>query len=62
MIPFLEGRDYSSGSSFIKTGSMGSRGNDIELIGVTAEDLDFIAHAKQDIPELIKKIMRSKKF
>lgn len=53
---YIEGRDHDSGSSFIMTGSLKERGEDIQLIGATNADIDFIAHAKQDIPRLIKEI------
>jgi hypothetical protein len=52
---FVEGRDHSSGSSFIMT-----RGEDIELSGATSADQDFIAHARQDIPRLLAEIHRLK--
>jgi hypothetical protein len=55
---FVEGRDHTSGSSFIMTGSAKSRGNDIELSGATDADQDFIAHARQDIPKLLEEITR----
>jgi hypothetical protein len=55
---FIEGRDHTSGSSFIMTGSGQNRGNDIELSGATAADQDFIAHARQDIPRLLDEIAR----
>jgi hypothetical protein len=45
---FAEGRDHTSGSSFIQT-----TGDDVELLGGTVADQDFIAHAKEDIPRLI---------
>jgi hypothetical protein len=50
---FIEGREKISGSSFIMTG-----GEDIYLTGTTDADQDFIAHARQDIPELIAEIER----
>ena len=50
---FVEGRDHSSGSSFIRT-----RGDDIELTGASAADQDFIARARQDIPALLDEIDR----
>lgn len=56
-ISFVEGRDHTSGSSFIRTA-----GNDIELTGASADDQDFIAHARQDIPALIKEICRLRKI
>lgn len=52
----VEGRDHTSGSSFIMTGTEGHRGEDIELIGATAADQDFIAAARQDLPRLIAEI------
>jgi hypothetical protein len=50
---YVEGRDHDSGSSFIMT----SR-DDIELLGASAADQDFIAHARQDIPQLLTEIER----
>jgi hypothetical protein len=55
---FIEGRDHTSGSSFIMTGASKNRGNDIELSGATIADQDFIAHARQDIPRLLDEIAR----
>jgi len=57
-ISYIEGRDHTSGSSFIMTGFGESRGEDIELSGATAAELDFIAQARQDIPRLLKEIER----
>jgi hypothetical protein len=48
---FVEGRDHTSGDSFIRTG-----GDDIYLTGATLADQDFIAHARQDVPLLIAEI------
>ena len=50
---FIEGRDHESGSNFIKT-----KGKDIELLGATEPDQDFIAHARQDVPRLVDEIRR----
>jgi hypothetical protein len=50
---FVEGRDHTSGSSFIAT-----PGSDIELSGATAADQDFIAHARQDLPRLLGEVRR----
>lgn len=44
---FVEGRDHTSGSNFVKTAK-----DDIELAGATVADQDFIAAAKQDNPRL----------
>ncbi len=49
---FIEGRDHTSGSSFIRTS-----GHDIELSGATAADQDFIAGARQDVPRLIDEVL-----
>ncbi|MFC4160389.1 hypothetical protein [Chitinimonas lacunae] len=53
---FVEGRDHTSGSSFIMTGEGINRGEDIELTGATVADQDFIAAARQDIPRLLDEI------
>ena len=60
-VSYIEGRDHTSGSNFIMTGNKNNRGEDIELIGGTIYDQDFIAHARQDIPNLINEIIRLKK-
>ena len=54
---FIEGRDHTSGSSFIRTS-----GDDIELSGATTNDQDFIAAARQDVPALIGEIIRLRKI
>lgn len=56
-ISFIEGRDHTSGSSFIKTA-----GEDIELTGVATDDQDFIAAARQDIPALIEEVYRLRRL
>ncbi len=50
---YIEGRDHTSGSSFIMTSE-----EDIELTGATEADQDFIAHARQDVPHLLEEIWR----
>lgn len=60
-VSYIEGRDHTSGSNFIMTGDENNRGKDIEIIGGTIYDQDFIAHARQDIPNLINEIKRLKK-
>jgi hypothetical protein len=55
-LSFVEGRDHMSGSSFIRTGPPGQHGADIELIGATPQDQDFIAHARQDVPRLLAEL------
>ncbi len=53
---FIEGRGHQSGCNFIMTGEKGSRGEDIELIGATVADQDFIAAARQDVPRLLQAV------
>jgi hypothetical protein len=55
---FVEGRDHTSGSSFIRTGPENLAGRDIELSGATISDQDFIANSRQDVPRLIAEIRR----
>ncbi|HEU4557104.1 MAG TPA: hypothetical protein VFS20_04615 [Longimicrobium sp.] len=57
-ISMIEGRDHTSGSSFIMTGLPHARGEDIELSGATDDDQDFIAHARQDVPRLVGEVIR----
>jgi hypothetical protein len=57
---YIEGRDHESGTDFIMTGEGVERGQDIEMIGATAADFDFIANARQDIPRLVKEIRELK--
>ena len=59
---FIEGRDHESGSSFIRTGTEKNRQVDIEMIGATIADYDFIANSKQDIPKLVNEIRELKKL
>jgi hypothetical protein len=68
-VAFIEGRDCESGSSFIMTGIPKgeniwgeNRGEDLEISGASNADLDFIAHARQDIPVLVAEIERLKKL
>ncbi len=56
-VSLVEGRDFTSGSNFIRTGD-GERGPDLEVSGATPEDLDFIACARQDVPILVAEVRR----
>ena len=58
---FVEGRDHTSGSNFIRTGLEANQGSDIELIGATVADQDFTASARQDVPRLLDEIERLRK-
>ena len=63
--PMFEGRDHLSGSSFISTGDQ-----DIYISAEDYEgggghcraDLDFIAHARQDMPRLIAEVERLRRL
>ena len=55
---FVEGRDHTSGSSFIMTGPDGRRGEDIELSGATVADQDFIAASRTDVEVLLSEVRR----
>jgi hypothetical protein len=57
-VSYVEGRDHESGSNFIMTGAAGARGEDIELIGATPADQDFVARARQEMPLLLDEIER----
>jgi S-adenosylmethionine synthetase len=63
----IEGRDQTGGSSFIMTNvehnndlRNPNRGEDFYISGATVADMDFIAHARQDIPMLLAEIERLK--
>ena len=58
---FVEGRDHLAGHNFIRTGGLDDQSPDIELLGASTADQDFIAHARQDIPHLLDEIERLKK-
>jgi hypothetical protein len=57
---FIEGRDHLSGDSFIQTGD--TERSDIYLSGATDADQDFVAHARLDIPRLLREIARLKRL
>lgn len=54
-VSIIEGRDQPlGGESFIQRGDE----DDLYLLGAKEADLDFIAHARQDIPLLLDEIER----
>ncbi|MGW6708597.1 hypothetical protein ACWGDE_27410 [Streptomyces sp. NPDC054956] len=63
---FVEGRDHWGGDDFIRIGGLDdsepdmyvSRSTDRGLTPADDHDLDFIAHARQDIPRLVAEIRR----
>jgi hypothetical protein len=58
---FVEGREHLGGNDFIRTGGLDDQSPDIELLGASTADQDFIAHARQDIPRMLDEIERLKK-
>jgi hypothetical protein len=50
---FWEGRDHTSGSSFIMTGE-----DDIDPVGMSVDDQDFAAYARQAVPQLLQELRR----
>ena len=58
-IAFIEGRDHTSGDSFIRRGPDDIEEDlDLYLHGASIADYDFIAHSRQDIPILLEEIER----
>ncbi len=66
---FVEGRDHFGGDNFIRTGGLDDGSPDMYVthyfwvenptpVPAPPADLDFIAHARQDIPRLIAEIER----
>ena len=53
--------DNVGGGNFIMIGPQGDRGVDLELIGATTADQDFIAAARQDIPRLLIEVRALRK-
>jgi hypothetical protein len=65
--PWVEGRDGTSGDTFIGRGLDGSRHSDLYLTtdqgdDLRPEDVDFIAHARQDIPRLVAEVRRLRRI
>jgi hypothetical protein len=60
-ISYFEGRDHTSGDSFIRTPVHDlyiSSDNYIGGEGHFLADQDFVAHARQDIPRLLEEVRR----
>ena len=63
---FLEGRDHLNGDDFIRTGGTDEISPDMYVSFSNAGgtfpagqgDLDFIAHARQDVPRLVSEVRR----
>ena len=63
---FIEGRDHWGGDNFIRVGGMDDSEPDMYVSRHVAEglmpasdaDLDFIAHARQDLPLLLAEVRR----
>ncbi len=54
-ISYVEGRDFTSGSSFIKTGD---KNYSIDFIELKEIDQDFIALCRNEVPFLIDELDR----
>lgn len=52
-VPSIEGRDHTSGSSCVVTADVA-----IDFDGATDNDIEFIAHARQDVPYLVSELRR----
>jgi hypothetical protein len=63
---FVEGRDHRAGDNFIRVGGQDdsepdlyvSRATGRKLIPASDSDLDFIAHARRDLPRLLAEVRR----
>lgn len=63
---FIEGRDHWSGDDFIRIGGFDDAQPDMYVshyLGATSVrvpdvDMDFIAHARQDVPRLVAEVKR----
>ncbi|KOS06146.1 hypothetical protein AM493_08955 [Flavobacterium akiainvivens] len=59
---YIEGRDHTSGSNFIMTGVEEDRDYDIDVDRLREEDQDFIAMARNTLPQLVDEILRLQKI
>lgn len=59
---YIEGRDFSSGSSFVMVNNHEERLNDLEILGADDNEVDFIANSKKDIKFLLDEIDRLNKI
>ncbi|MDC7677281.1 hypothetical protein [Asticcacaulis machinosus] len=57
---YVEGRDFLSGSDCITVGRGNGDFPDIEIMGASTFDQDFIAMSRQLIPRLIEEIKMSR--
>ncbi len=55
---YIEGRDHTSGSNIILVGPTAEPNDDIDIVGATEADQDFIAHARSDVPRLLAEVRR----
>jgi len=62
---FVEGRDHFGGDDFIRTGGLDDASPDMYVslgsVPASASDLDFIAHARQDVPNLVAALRDTKR-
>jgi len=61
-----EGRDHTSGDSFIMTGPSGDRHGDLYVTSgdrpASAADYEFVANAREDVPALLDEIERLRRL
>lgn len=55
---YIEGRDHTSGSNIIQVGPTAEPKDDIDIVGATEADQDFMAHARSDVPRLLAEVRR----
>lgn len=53
-ISYVVGRDFEAGLSYVEVGYC----DVMEVLGASAEDQDFIASARDDLPRLINEVRR----
>ncbi|MEN9620768.1 MAG: hypothetical protein RL499_961 [Actinomycetota bacterium] len=58
--PFVEGRDHLGGDNFIRVGGLDDNEPDMYVTRdsspASVADLDFIAHARQDVEKLLAEV------
>ncbi len=60
-VSLWEGRDHTSGDSVIVRGDQRQH-DDLYISPATLADQDFIAHAREDIPNLVDEVLRLKEI
>jgi len=58
---FIEGSNFTSGSSFIMVNTELSREKDIEILGANDDEINFIANSKENIRFLLAEVKKLQK-